>query len=112
MGIVANINGDRYIVRSEESGLYARNRVHIRPTKVEVQIREQSPPRYGDMNSETRNQSAPKTPETTRMTAIASAGNTSEPSAASESGPSRYNLRPRGNIQRPQCLDVLCEINE
>lgn len=109
-GIVENINGDRYIVRSEESGLYARNRVHIRPTKVEVQIREQSPPRYGDMNSETRNQSAPKTHETTRMTATSSAGNTtaaseSEPTAASESGPSRYNLRPRGNIQRPQCLE-------
>ncbi|KAH3781842.1 hypothetical protein DPMN_159750 [Dreissena polymorpha] len=66
-GIVENINGDRYILRSEESGLYARNRVHIRPTKVEVQIREQSPPRYGDIY--TGNQSAPKTPETTRMTA-------------------------------------------
>ncbi|KAH3839664.1 hypothetical protein DPMN_113096 [Dreissena polymorpha] len=62
------------------------------------------------MNSETRNQSAPKTPETTRMTATASAGNTtatseSEPTAASESGPSRYNLRPRENIQRPQCFE-------
>ncbi|KAH3701244.1 hypothetical protein DPMN_058258 [Dreissena polymorpha] len=62
------------------------------------------------MNSETRNQSAPKTHETTRMTATSSAGNTtaaseSEPTAASESGLSRYNRRTRGNIQRPQCLE-------
>ncbi|KAH3832872.1 hypothetical protein DPMN_106168 [Dreissena polymorpha] len=44
------------------------------------------------MNFETRNQSAPKTHKTTRMTATASAGNTT---AASESGSnSSFGIRP------------------
>ena len=86
-GIVEE-NESQYRVRSEDNGVYARNRVHIRPTKVPVYIREPSPERH----SESSPPEDPRVPTDVPDTPV------DEP----ESVPAQhYNLRPRTSMKSP-----------
>ena len=43
--IEEKLNKRSYLVKDQNGAIYRRNRVHVRPTKVNIQIRDQSPPR-------------------------------------------------------------------
>lgn len=43
--IEEKLNDRSYLVKDQNGAVYRRNRVHMRPTKVNIQMRDQSPPR-------------------------------------------------------------------
>ena len=127
-GIVVDISGRRYDVKSEDGGRYTKNRVHIRPTDVPVHIRE-SPYTFTETSERVANApvaaraspvarapaaaEAPETankptnaPATENAPTAASSGETLNPapSPAPDASPGKYNLRPRRDLIRPQHL--------
>ena len=62
--VLKSTDENTYIVQAQNGATYRRNRVHIRPTRVETVIRDQSPPRYENIVPQQRSTNASRTPIT------------------------------------------------